>query len=586
MRNQSVCLTVCLLGIGCFLALALTSGCSPVSSTPALITQVSGTRLAPTIVPTDALTETLPAVPVEHRIGIRVVGGVGEFYDRQTGAKFVPRGNNYVRLAPMVPGSNEWWHSTLNPGYYDASRADDALRQMSAEGYNTVRVFVDCCRTGNNVGDPQGGLAVEYLDNLLDFLNRARSHGIFVQLDLSLTSADGGYNDLLWGACNAQFQSDNCRYMTGGGVEAKRLFVHDLVQALIDRSAPLDYVFAYQIENEMFFDSSAPPLTLSSGVVRAANGQDYDLALPQGKEALLDDAVVYYIDTIRREILNLDPTALVTIGFFPPNEPNPWSSDERLVKTRSAVWQSTADFIDFHPYPGGYGLVELVENFGMAGADHKPIIMGEYGAARYHYSSAASAAMALHDWQVESCSHGFDGWLLWTWDGEEQWDFYNGLTEGGLINQALAPVARPDPCQPGSFPFFERNIALGMQVRASRSQSNSPPTNAVNGDLGDQWSAGDFPVQWIEIDLGNLQAVRLIRLHITQSPAGNTVHQIWMGADPGVLTQVKEFRGLTDEDLVLEWSPDIPGVYARYIRVVTRESPSWVGWNEIEVIGD
>lgn len=35
------------------------------------------------------------------------------------------------------------------------------------------------------------------------------------------------------------------------------------------------------------------------------------------------------------------------------------------------------------------------------------------------------------------------------------------LADGGLINQALAPANRPATCQPGAFPFFEHNLALG-----------------------------------------------------------------------------------------------------------------------------
>jgi hypothetical protein len=41
---------------------------------------------------------------------------------------------------------------------------------------------------------------------------------------------------------------------------------------------------------------------------------------------------------------------------------------------------------------------------------------------------------------------GFDGWLLWTWDTDEQPQIYNALGDGALIEQALAPKLHPDPC--------------------------------------------------------------------------------------------------------------------------------------------
>ena len=53
------------------------------------------TATSTTATSTVATTATVPA----HRIGVRVVDGVGEFYDRETGERFVPRGSNYVRLA-------------------------------------------------------------------------------------------------------------------------------------------------------------------------------------------------------------------------------------------------------------------------------------------------------------------------------------------------------------------------------------------------------------------------------------------------------------------------------------------------------
>jgi hypothetical protein len=41
---------------------------------------------------------------------------------------------------------------------------------------------------------------------------------------------------------------------------------------------------------------------------------------------------------------------------------------------------------------------------------------------------------------------GFDGWLLCTWDTDEQPDLWNGRSAGGVIEQALAPRLRVDPC--------------------------------------------------------------------------------------------------------------------------------------------
>lgn len=56
------------------------------------------------------------------------------------------------------------------------------------------------------------------------------------------------------------------------------------------------------------------------------------------------------------------------------------------------------------------------------------------------------AAQALLEWQVPSCEVGFDGWLLWTWDGDEKPELWNEMIENGEISAALALANRPDPC--------------------------------------------------------------------------------------------------------------------------------------------
>src|SRR5512142_1203204 len=103
------------------LLLALLSACGPATSTPTL-------PPPPTSLPTATSTATIEPTPVppEHRIGVRLVDGKGEFFDRQTGEKFSPRGNNYIRLGlqePLFGGETFTYHSTFNVGTYEADRA-------------------------------------------------------------------------------------------------------------------------------------------------------------------------------------------------------------------------------------------------------------------------------------------------------------------------------------------------------------------------------------------------------------------------------------------------------------------------------
>lgn len=79
---------------------------------------------------------------------------------------------------------------------------------------------------------------------------------------------------------------------------------------------------------------------------------------------------------------------------------------------------------------------------------------------------------------------------LWTRPGGVTWDtedqpgnkFWNAFDGGGVIDRALSPVDRPDPCAPGG--FSGQDIALNKPSTASNSLSDSPPSLAFDGALG------------------------------------------------------------------------------------------------------
>ena len=209
-----------------------------------------------------------------------------------------------------------------------------------------------------------------------------------------------------------------------------------VIRELIRQRAPLDAVFAYSLWNEQVaFDHL--PFTLSSGRVTTANGQTYDMASYGERRRMIDDALVHYIDQVRAAIVEVDPSALVTIGF--------WTSPD--VAAGAVIARSSADFVDVHPYPtGSVTFGQDIQNYGIEGPVHKPIAIGEMGAFKRDFGTDAEAADALVAWQRMSCAYGIDGWLLWTWDSIEQPDLWNARSGGGVIERALAPNNRPDPC--------------------------------------------------------------------------------------------------------------------------------------------
>lgn len=527
--------------------------------------------------PTPGSTPTAsPApTPVAHRIGVRLVDGAGEFFDRATGEPFVPRGTNLIRLA----GGH---HSTLSIGHYDPVAYDAALGRMAADGYNTVRVFLDTFR-GGLPGDATA-LSSAYLDNVTDFLARAAAHRLVVLLTTDWLPESASY----------AFSSDpgiedvNGMYLSKGGVAANARFFGDFARGLIERGARLDALLAYELRNELYFTDKYPPFSRSTGTVTTANGRTYDLASNHDRELMLEENLVAWIDAMRSAILAVDPTALVTVGFFQPKEPNTSRvGDDRLIETKKAILESSADFIDLHGYPGGeLDLRQIVENFKLPATTVKPILMGEFGAEHVAYSTADDAVRALVQWQMESCTHGFDGWLLWTWDTLEQPEFWNALDADGAIERALAPSLRPDPCTLGDLEL-SLELTIGASARASSALSGRPAGAAIDGLVETLWNASAPAPQSIRVDLRAERTVGSIRLLVAQDPAGASRHVVSVRGSGGDWRQVKVFKGTTRDGDWLIFKPDASLRNVRYVRVETTSLAGglWPAWREISILG-
>jgi len=547
------------------------------------------TSLAPKSTATSALplpptSSPEPYTPPDHRIGVRVFNGVGEFYDHLTNEKFIPRGMNYVRIGPQMNpfGESATYHAVFDPDKYDSNKIDSALGQMHADGYNVVRVFL----SQNTIGTKSDGLSTDYMANVSDFLTRAKQNQIYVMFTQDWIPG-GKYDAIINRDCCSNFNLMNLNYLSRGGLDANIEFFNDFIQSLFDLHAPTDAIFSYELRNEMFYETDQPPLSLTQGSITAANGNTYDMSSAQDKDKMVNENLVYWIDIIRAAILKKDPTALVSVGFFQPQTPNPSRiGDTRLAVTEPAIWKSKADFIDLHAYPGGdLSLPQLVENFGVKDMQQKPILMGEFGAEASRFLSVDAAVQRLVKWQVETCQFGFDGWLFWTWDTNEQPDFFNVLMENGKIEKALSPLTRPDACSAGSGLTSPKNLALDAKVTASHALADQLAKNAVDGSPETQWSSGHDSTQWIEIDLGKPYTITSLRLTVAQYPSGETTHQVWVRGASGNFHKIYEFDGVTNDSQVLEYIPNFAIANIQVVRILTIKSPSWVSWKEIEIFG-
>jgi hypothetical protein len=544
----------------------------------------------PTLSPLPATTAPTPTerpVAVEHRIGVRQGSSGMEFYDRETGERFVPRGSDYVHwVSRPSPGRGDIWVDALfNTSFGELDQAEAELQQMAALGFNTVRMWKNACwgEVGGCIGDPAGGLSDAYLDNITTFLRLAKQYGIYVIFTDDWVPDDGGYNQEL---SRAAYPSYNGVYLTQHGINAERMYWVDLIQGLIERDAPLDAVLAYELKNEAYYEVNYPPLNQSSGMVTAANGSSYNMADEQDRIRMMEESWLFWIEQLRDSIQAVDPTALVTMGFISQQEPNPVrEGDPRIVYLDRVVRESQLDFIDFHPYPGyDLSLKEHVENFAMPGAGDKLILMGEFGADKQNFATAERGASALQAWQVESCTYGFDGWLFWTWGKNPQDEFWNAYEGDGVVATVLAPVNRPDPCAYGDFDFIRFNAAAQATITASSHALDFLPELAADGTR-EYWISSGGPPQWIQFALAAPTDVESFVLTVNQDPPGRSVHQLWVRQAGRPIALLHTFDQVTQEGDVLTYQPDQPLVGVDLVRVVTTYALDvWPGWHEIEIL--
>ncbi|HAV76975.1 MAG TPA: hypothetical protein DCX53_06425 [Anaerolineae bacterium] len=572
------------------LILSVTS-CNLPQQGGSVITPSAG-ETEPTAEP-DGQPEPLPASPKVDRIKIRTVDGNAEFYDSGTDQKFIPRGVNYVDFYKNERGTYE--DRVMATNVYDPERVREAFRHMHENGYNTVRIFFDTCGTGPYcIANPNGnGLNSGYLDNMADLMQIAGEEGIYIVFTANAIPEGGGY----WQIFDQEFNSTghegfidgrNADWIHSAGVKTKAAMWRDLMSGLMERNAVFEVVLGWQLTNEYWLWKQVPPLSLDSGMVAISNGQSYDMSDPDQKRQMVTDGTLHFIDTIVPIIKEYDPEALTTMGFFVPQFPNPTGvGGDWYVDTAPLMDTAQLDFWDFHAYfdTDFLDLEKNAENFGMVDYDEKPIIMGETAAGHAFVPSAQTTATMAIDWYAKSCEVGFDGWLYWgyyPWPADMVGKPWTLLEADEFLFDTLSPNNWEDPCS-SVIELETKNISQNKLVRFSRELPESPARFAVDGgEL--EWTAGNFPPQWIEIDLGEPSTVGQVGFAVGQWPPGYTHHQVWARLSDGRFVLLSDFNGYTTVEMSLRHKLPVPVEDVVAVRFLQLESPSWAGYKEVEVI--
>jgi len=119
-----------------------------------------------------------------------------------------------------------------------------------------------------------------------------------------------------------------------------------------------------------------------------------------------------------------------------------------------------------------------------------------------------------------------------------------------------------------------------LSASASNTAVGSSVTNLIDGSTDTNWVSGGFAAQWVQLDLGSKRPLCKLRMTVLQSPAGNVKHTVLIGEAPESLVEFSVIQKyMADGDVI-----DIPIMAnARYVRIRTDSSPSWVAWRELAI---
>jgi hypothetical protein len=406
----------------------------------------------------------------QERIEVR--GGRFSFAD--SGAEFMPYGVNYCRL-------DNKWHSVFSIDCYDAERFEAMLADLKGNHLNVVRIFLDHRHERKGSDGAGGGIATDgfefsetYIANMIDGLERAQKHGIYVILCLNGQPISKAYQGLFSEPVpmveNDMHPFDhpvcslgNMQYFHPGAIRARAEYFKRVVQAIADHdSSLLATVFSYELGNESYFVGKAP-LNLRSGTFTFL-GRDYDMAQDRELRRLMDDAAVHWANSSAAAIRLVDPKAMVSVNVFTyqavgrknlmavrPDQGAEWDKKQRIPVNLKALADSSLDYLDVHIYLHRIGESSVAEKLeetlgsidyvGLSKAARrsgKPLIVGEYAAFKDPERTLEQQEQDVIE-QMDLCrDRGFQGFLYWTYDTDEQTHIHNLKMNDGRMLDVMA----------------------------------------------------------------------------------------------------------------------------------------------------
>src|SRR5262249_2726391 len=122
---------------------------------------------------------------------------------------------------------------------------------------------------------------------------------------------------------------------------------------------------------------------------------------------------------------------------------------------------------------------------------------------------------------------------------------------------------------------------------SSTGEATDPKDPFLPLDKVSRWNSGGYAPGWIEADLGAVRKRARISMITSQTPAGPTVHEVWVSTEPmgedrskGKLVHTFQGETINEQELKHTFPTELS---VRYVQILTTHSPSWVGWANIDL---
>jgi hypothetical protein len=151
---------------------------------------------------------------------------------------------------------------------------------------------------------------------------------------------------------------------------------------------------------------------------------------------------------------------------------------------------------------------------------------------------------------------------------------------GGGETRYVYVSTPPDRCH---IPFDERRCRR-LIPREARGSGRSPDAGlAFDGDACTVWNAGGFAPQELVVDLGEPAVIDRFVLVPEMTPDGAVRHVIETSLDGRHFEPAHRVEGPLRSGQLQEMVLPTP-LRTRFLRIATRDSPSWVAWRDVVLL--